>query len=383
MPDIAEPRPPLLNRLRPGQRRLVDVAVALLYGTLSAALTASRTSSALLVLAVAGLSAAALMTTRPRPLVALAFGLAVAWLAPLDSDIGFVALVPVGWAAAACAARLSRRLAWLALAAALTAPVATAVPDFAHDGGIVPFALFFTTCWTVGIAVGAQRRYTDSVVRRHEDRAAAAVAQERLRIARELHDIVAHSMSVITVQAGFAHLVISDRPQDAAEALGAIESTGREVLVEMRRMLGVLREGGPADRSPAARLDELESLVALISRAGVQVTLTVAGARPEVTAGLELTAYRIIQEALTNVVRHAATPRAEVSLVFSKTELRISVTDDGCGPGPSTTNGHGLAGMRERVELYGGGLVTGSNNGAGFAVVATLPLRASVGADTG
>ncbi|BEP11955.1 histidine kinase [Acidothermaceae bacterium B102] len=382
MPVLSEPRPPLLQRLRPRQWLLVDVTLCLLYGTLSAAVMASRTRSAWLVVAVAGLSLVSVLLTRTRPVISLGLALTLAGLAPLDTEIAFIALFPVGCALAACAARLPRRLGWTALAAGLTAPVATALPDFAHSGAIVPFGLVLVTCWMVGIALGAQRRYSESMARRQEERASAAATEERLRIARELHDIVAHSMSVITVQAGFAHLVIGDRPREAAAALGAIESTGRDVLVEMRRLLGMLREDGTAELTPAARLDELESLVALTSRAGVEVTLRLTGRRPELPAGLELTAYRIVQEALTNVVRHAAAAHAEVSISFTETELRISVTDDGRGPHPSATGGHGLAGMRERVHLCGGELVTGTRESGGFAVLATMPLRAFVSADS-
>jgi signal transduction histidine kinase len=272
----------------------------------------------------------------------------------------------------------------------MTGPVATALPDFDHSGAIAPFGFAVIAAWSVGYAVGRQRRYTDGILRHREDLAAAELAEarrevteQRVRIARELHDVLAHSMSVITVQAAYGHVVLDAEPDRAKAALAVIEATGREALVEMRGLLGVLREegglDGPAELTPAAQLADLECLVAKASAAGPEVDLQVLGSPRELPPGLELTAYRIVQEALTNVARHAGAAHAQVLVDFQPRLLRIEVTDDGgpvnpvVGPG----RGHGLVGMRERVLLYSGQLEAGPlPDGHGFRVVATLPVPA-------
>jgi signal transduction histidine kinase len=380
------PRPPLLKRMRPGHWWLVDSSAAALYGLATASLEGSRSSSAVLVVAVSLLAVAAVVLSRRFPLAGLACALLLAWLAPAESDIGFIALPTVGYALYHCAVQLRPAAAGGALLLSLSAPLATALPDFSHVGAVVPFGLVLVTCATIGVAVGQQRRYAQSVLRHHREQAEAAMAEasrgvtdERLRIARELHDVVAHSMSVITVQAGFAHLVIDDSPAEARASLGAIESTGREVLVEMRRLLGILRSEGAAagdpDLSPAASLADLDRLVAQTRNAGLSVDLQVTGARRQLPAGLELTAYRIVQESLTNVVRHAATDSVMVVLDFAESSLRIEVSDAGRGPVEGSSGGHGLVGMRERVALYGGTLSAMAGPGAaGFQVVANLPI---------
>jgi signal transduction histidine kinase len=200
-----------------------------------------------------------------------------------------------------------------------------------------------------------------------------------MRIARELHDVVAHSMSVITVQAGYGHLVIDERPDEARAALSAIESTGRETLAEMRRLLGVLRqeEPGQPQVAPAPGLADLDRLIAHTGRAGIRVELSIAGDVRALPVGIELAAYRILQEALTNVVKHAGTTLARASIAYRPDELSIEVTDDGRG-GPVTPGGLGLAGMRERAQLYGGRLDAAPLPARGFRVIARLPLPVAV-----
>jgi signal transduction histidine kinase len=213
-----------------------------------------------------------------------------------------------------------------------------------------------------------------------EDRARRAVTEERLRIARELHDVVAHSMSVIAVQSGVGHHVLDTQPEEARRALAAIETTSRAALTEMRRLLGVLRqEGEPhAALAPAPGLDDLPSLIEQVREAGLDVTLSMLGDVPEVSAPVDLTTYRIVQEALTNILKHGG-PRAQVRITYSDQEVYVEVLDDGRArtsrPAAARSDlGHGLIGMRERVAVFGGRLSAGARPGGGYRVAAHLPL---------
>lgn len=214
-----------------------------------------------------------------------------------------------------------------------------------------------------------------------EEQARKAVVAERLRIARELHDAVAHSMSVIAVQAGMGHHVIDTQPGEAKLALGAIETTSRAALVEMRRLLGVLRQEGETTAAlvPAPSLNDLPTLISQAHGAGVDVELTVSGEPRELPSSMGLSAYRIVQEALTNTIRYGG-PQAQVLLKYAADELRIQITDGGPvtpetpRPSAGAGAGQGLIGMRERVAIFGGELAAGPRPGGGFTVSATLPL---------
>jgi signal transduction histidine kinase len=316
----------------------------------------------------------------------------------------------------------SRRRSGLAALTLLLAVMAFIVvagggigPRQAHigPGELVPVALAGVIAWMTGYSVRQRRLY---VVTLQHQAANSAVAEERLRIARELHDVVAHSMSVIAVQAGYGQYVIDVSPDGAREALGAIQATSRDALDEMRRMLGVLRQqdagaaqwgpglagaaqtgiaqvgaGGPAGAAgrpavaplaPAPGLAGLDRLVARTCGAGVRVTVKVSGQPRPAPAGVDLSAYRIIQEALTNVVRHAGTGAVcVVSLCYTDADLVIRVTDDGGLPGGLGTagiaaagTGHGIIGMRERVHLCGGSFAVGPVPAGGFEVMVALPL---------
>jgi signal transduction histidine kinase len=203
------------------------------------------------------------------------------------------------------------------------------------------------------------------------EQAMQAVVEERARIARELHDIVGHAVSSMVVQAGAAEQADDDRAF-VGQALANIRRTGNDALVEMRRLVSMLRD---ADDAPFAPQPRLESLPSLVSAAGGDVRLTVSGEVRPLPSGLDLTVYRIVQEALTNVRRHAAATRCEVTLAYDPDCLRIEVVDDGLGCAvPESTGGHGLVGMRERAALYGGEVVVGPEPAGGFAVRATLPV---------
>jgi signal transduction histidine kinase len=212
----------------------------------------------------------------------------------------------------------------------------------------------------------------------HEQReadAARAVAEERRRIAREMHDVVAHSVSTMVIQAGGARRILAREPQRAIEAAALIERTGREALAEMRHLLGVLHAGeADAALAPQPTLHELEALMERSRGAGLPVQLHVAGEPPELPAGVDLAAYRVIQEALTNALKHGG-GHAEVRVDYGERELRIAVTDAGDGAKLGVqSSGQGLRGMRERVRIIGGELHAGPRPGGGFEVRAQLPL---------
>jgi signal transduction histidine kinase len=231
--------------------------------------------------------------------------------------------------------------------------------------------------WLLGALVRTRRLYAQGLTREREERALTAVAEERNRIARELHDVVGHSVSVMTVQASAVRRLMRPDQEKERAALETVEAAGREALAEMRRMVGVLRaDDAPADLAPPPTLDQLDRLVDNFRRAGLDVGLEVQGERATVPPGLDLTAYRLVQEALTNTLRHAHATRAVVRVGYGDDALVISVCDDGAGPNGSPP-GTGLLGMRERVAVYGGTLSVGAAEGGGFALRAELPLAAS------
>ncbi len=211
--------------------------------------------------------------------------------------------------------------------------------------------------------------------REQEEERARAIADERLHIAQELHDVVAHSMSVIAVQAGVGMHVADTDAAEAKKALENISMTSRSTLAELRRLLGVLRDDGSgAAYAPAPGLGDLDKLARELSDAGVPVEIEVEGSIKDVPPGVDFTGYRIVQEALTNVLKHAGPSTARVAVQHRPGALHIEVSDDGRGVnGRSTGTGHGLLGMRERVAVYGGTLDAGPVAGGGFRVAADLP----------
>jgi signal transduction histidine kinase len=225
------------------------------------------------------------------------------------------------------------------------------------------------------------RERAERLERERETEARAAAAEERARIAREMHDVVAHSLSVMVVQAEAAEAMLDGDPERARRPLAAVQDTGRSALTELRRMLGVMREiadEGPA-LAPQPGLAGLDTLVAHVRDAGLPVTLRVEGDPRPLPPGVDLSAYRIVQEGLTNALKHAGPARAEVLVRYGPRDLELAVRDDGRGHDPHANGGgHGLVGMRERVALYGGRLSAGPLPAPdhGFALTATLPLDA-------
>jgi signal transduction histidine kinase len=319
--------------------------------------------------------------------ISVASGLAVAALG-LPPEILVMAILVAVYSVAAYGDRWVS-LAGLAAAelgsaaAQLPQPVRQEVPTVVTNG------LVLAAAWLLGHFVGVRRAHTARLERTAElERARAelahrAVAEERLRLARELHDVVAHAISVIAVQSGVGAHVANAQPEEAAKALAAIEATSRAALTELRRLLGVLRQEGEPQGSlaPVPGLADLDALLAEVAKAGLGVRLRVEGTPSPLPAGVDLSAYRIVQEALTNVVKHAGPARAQVTIGYHDRDVTVEVTDDGRGVVAPTGDGrarvgHGLIGMRERVQVFGGDLEAGPRPGGGFRVAARLPLAA-------
>jgi signal transduction histidine kinase len=326
---------------------------------------------AFLVVLTAGLAVA---LRRRRPVLMLGVLLVASMVATALTGPDFSVLtyfLPVAYVLYLVAATYERRrdAARVLVAVYLTLIADTALlmigwGGFFNEGGLISVALCVIVVWIVGYTVRQRRRYAVSL---QEEAASKAVAQERLRIARELHDVVAHSMSVIAVQAGYGQYVIDSQPGDARAALGAIQATSREALDEMRRMLGALRQaddadaravgagaqagdGGPAPADgpgapllPAPGLSDLDRLVARTAGAGVRVDVVRYGQPRDLPASIDLSAYRIIQEALTNVVKHAQTGSCRVLLGYRDDELTIEVTDNGAGMPAAELAGAGVS----------------------------------------
>jgi signal transduction histidine kinase len=241
-------------------------------------------------------------------------------------------------------------------------------------GRLAPLA----AAWILGDNMHTRRAYLHAVEERaaqlereQEANARRAAAEEQARIAREVHDVVAHNLSVIIVQATAADEVFTSDPDDAHEAVRTIGSTARRALDELRQVLGSGEESGLA---PQPTLNRLDGLLEQVRAAGLAVELEVIGEQPELPPALELSAYRIVQEALTNTLRHAGAAHAVVRLHFDPGAVTIDVHDDGSVPSANGGNGRGLIGMRERVSTFGGRLETGPETGGGFRVTATLPV---------
>jgi signal transduction histidine kinase len=302
----------------------------------------------------------------------------------VDPPIFFGGLVSVY----TVASRTSRRTSYTL--GAMTAVVMFGVMAATGDTGFVTAALnviVFATAWILGDNVRVRRAHTDELEQRAAElerqrtlEAERAAAEERVRIARELHDVVAHHVSVIALQSQAAEVLLPDDPAGAAEVVNAIGATSRQALTELRHLLGALRadSGDGPGRAPQPGLGAVGTLVESVRRAGLPVEVTTDGEARPLPPGVELSAYRIVQEALTNVLEHAAARHAWVTLRYEPDALAIRVADDGQGAGPAspTANGrgHGLIGMRERVSLFGGELRTGPGPAGGVVVGAPLPL---------
>jgi signal transduction histidine kinase len=250
-------------------------------------------------------------------------------------------------------------------------------PHERSTGSVIWALGFVVLAWLFGLAVRGRHLRIVSLETDQDRRAREAVTAERARVARELHDVVAHAVSVVVVQAQAAQRLVGRDDDGARESLVSIEDTARQALAEMRRLLGLLRETeGAAGLAPQPGLGELEQLARHVSAAGLPVSIDVEGDPTPLPPGIELSAYRVVQEGLTNALKHAAAERATVRVRYASRELEVEVTDDGSGHGRSTGGGHGLAGMRERVALYGGVLESGPRVTGGWRLHVRLPLEA-------
>ena len=260
---------------------------------------------------------------------------------------------------------------------AVTAPVVALISRLGGVGMGLSVALPVLAFWLAGVIVRARSRASalarqNAALQRQAEQAAAA---ERARIARELHDIVAHHLSVIVLQAAGARA----SGQAAEATLEKIENSGRQALAETRRLLGVLHDSGEETGfAPQPGIGELDALAASVRAAGLPVNLVIKGEPAAVPAAVDVSVYRIVQEALTNVLKHASPARADVTIGCADEEVTIEITDDGTGDprGGTRAGGHGLAGMRERAAIFGGELHAGPRPGGGFAVRGRLPLLA-------
>jgi signal transduction histidine kinase len=373
---------------------------------------------------------------RRDPVLALVLVLAgCATVLALGGQITHGPSIPLALVLFTVAATRSRRTALIALAASLALCAVQGLImhlDGSGAGNAIGGGLVLVIVWMVGYSVGQRRGYAARLRQQATD---SAVMAERLRIARELHDVVAHSMTVVAVQAGFGEYVFDRQPAQARAALGAIQTVTGEALADMQRMLGALRQAadgtpgpvGPAGQAaggaagapapggqagspatgtpataaaplaPAPGLADLDRLVASTAGAGVRVEVVKTGQPRAIPAGIDLAAFRTVQEALTNVVKHSGADRCQVRIAYGSGDLCVEVTDPGRSmamagapahvgavlvPGGSARGGlapggHGIAGMAERVGLYGGELEAGSRPGGGFRVAARFPLPAA------
>ncbi|MHA6758048.1 sensor histidine kinase [Streptacidiphilus sp. PAMC 29251] len=381
------PHTPLLKRLTRAHWVAIDCVAVLfltfLYRTTfrgAGGLAGSQAADSALVLAA--MFPAALRRIWPRTVLAV---VVIAWVAVVARSylpeqpavaIAFVSyLVPL---------RFPRREALLLLIGSLavtTAGFVAAHPFPNGYGYLIGNAVLISGVWLLGLLVRQQRAYAAGMQDLAERRARAMLVEDRLQIARELHDVVAHTLSLIAVQAGVANFVVAERPEEAPRALASIEEISRSALAEMRAMLGMLRaDDQGAGLGPAPGLADLTALVDRTAEAGVRVVLDVRGERTHLSAGIDLAAYRVVQEAVTNVVKHSAADACRVTVTYADDALKLEVTDSGRGmrdDGGVRSSGHGIVGMRERVGMYSGEFEAGPGPEHGFRVAARFPLCGS------
>ncbi|WP_433274654.1 sensor histidine kinase [Actinosynnema sp. CS-041913] len=243
---------------------------------------------------------------------------------------------------------------------------------------LVPIAMAANGMRTWKLRTDAGLAQVSALEREQTEALRRAVEHERARIARELHDVVTHNVSVMVIQAGAARKVMDADPDQARGALLAVEAGGRAAMSELRHVMGLLTVDGPADLAPQPGLDQIQALVARVRDTGVPVGLTVAGTPRPLPSGVELAAYRVVQEALTNTVKHATGASAAVVVEYDAERLRVEVTDTGGEPGAASTgDGRGLIGLRERLAVYRGTLHAGPRAGGGYRVLTEIPLEAS------
>jgi signal transduction histidine kinase len=374
-----------IRRLRRLDRRWLDRAIAgvlLVVGVIEllARVPGGPGPVSIAIVAVGYLT---LLWRRSRPLVAGA-AMFTAWIAfnVLGDDVKslqgpLIAALVMGYAMGAYTeGRAARAAPFVIVAGVFGVTITWEEPVFTDY--IFPTA-FVLIAWLAGRGVRTRTRLTEELheaavqaQEAHEEEVARAAADERRRIAREMHDVVAHSVSVMVVQAGGGRRILERDPARAVDAAAHIEEVGRAALTEMRRLLGVLHHSD--ERAPQPTMRELDALVERTRAAGLPVSLTVEGEPRSLPAGKDLAAYRVVQEALTNAIKHAGAAPTEVTVRWEPSHLELEIVDDGIHGTNGDGGGHGLVGMEERVRLYDGELRTGRRAGGGFEVVARLPL---------
>ncbi|HET6944427.1 MAG TPA: sensor histidine kinase [Gaiellaceae bacterium] len=367
------------RRIDPVKLDLV-VAGALAVGCELEAWFGSLTGSERLVVAVAGPLMAGTVAIRRRSPGAAGIGaalladvVAIAWKPPSVVSYG------IAWLCSIYALTVWTRPRVFAIGvAAMALPTLLAVAITGEPRGGVSFTVItIVVMLFVRRVVGDRERRVQMAERERDLAAREAVVEERARIARELHDVIAHHVSMMVIQAGAERRVLEAANAPTGEVLQTIEQIGRNALTEMRRLLGMLRSGdAPESLTPQPGLRDVPTLVTQLREAGLPVELSVDGERRELAVGIELSAYRIVQEALTNALKHAGNAQASVHVRYGVDSLELEIVDDGRGTAASVSGGgHGLVGMRERVALYGGRLDAGRSPSGGFAVRVLLPIR--------
>jgi signal transduction histidine kinase len=384
-----------IARLNPGRRRhlsplVIDAGIAIAAGALTVGGIASRDELGSvppdLLAYTLGIAAAAALLWRRRFRVAVVAGVEVITVA--YHAIGYPGGPPVIslWVALFSAAALGRQAAALAGLLSWLAISVLAQLVFGNDRVIyvVAEAALISCSYLLGSLLRSRDQYRAETLERARlskaqlDREAEQrVIEERLRIARDLHDVMAHTITAITVQAGSGVDVFDERPDQARSALEAIRGLSREAMSELRATIGPLRSGPNTeqDHMPARDLAALDDVIEMVRRAGVEVEFVRDGDASPLPASVDLTAYRIVQESLTNVVRHSGARHARVVIRDGPGEVSVEVRDDGRGPNGRTSPGHGITGMAERVQALGGTFSAGAAPGGGFLVTATLPLE--------
>jgi signal transduction histidine kinase len=346
---------------------VADLLVALVVGATALGQDFSDGVQPALTVPICVLGTIAIFFRRRRPLEVLAFEtVATAILISL----GVNSLTPaVIFAVVSVASRGPRNVSLQATGAAVAAlAVPALISTDANLGHLIAPFVFLCIGWLIGDSMNTRGR-------EREQRIGRAASEERARIARELHDVVTHNVSVMVVQAAAAGEIFETDPQRAREAIGAVEETGRRALNELRRLLGVVADDG-AVVIPQPSLDRVGELVERVRAAGLEVELIEEGTPGDVPEGVGLSAYRIVQESLTNTLKHAFASHVTVRVRHSGVAVEVEVTDDGVGAALHG-EGRGLIGMRERVALYGGELDAGSRAGGGYGVRARIPVAAS------
>ena len=330
------------------------------------------------VAAVLGLGivqAAILFWRRSRPLLVLLVAIVISGIAfaiTPDREPGSPALLFAVYAVSVYDS--SRARLWVAVASialVVGGAVLLFLSDFDTARKLLPAGITSLVAWVVGDYIRSRRRFVADLVWRHSQEREQAAEQERLRIARELHDVVAHNVSAMAIQAGAARVTGSADK----EVLASIEQGARDTLAELNRLLGVLRKPDEPPLTPQPTLADAETLLKPARDAGLSATMKITGEPRPLPAAAELSAYRIVQEAVTNVLKHANASRVEVTVDYQLEAIMLTISDNGVGANRNEWSGHGLIGMRERVELFGGDLTTGSSSLGGFIVRATLPVK--------